>query len=160
MIAKYQYGPSTALTMTLASLASSTTVGWASAAVDNSADAYLDILIQIRFKLVAGTPAGDQDVYVYAYGSEDGTDFPDGITGTSGSYTFRAPTNLILLYATAIAAAGQLVCPSNPLSLALAFNGLVPRKWGIVIRNYTGLAFSATESDHAARYTGIYIQNV
>lgn len=159
MTGSFQYGASTAITITLASLGHSTTAGNQSTAVDNSADKFMDALVQLKFKLVAGTPASDQTVYVYAYGSEDGTAFPDGITGTSGAYTFYTIPNLTLLQTISAAAAGGLTFIGQPVSIALAFNGVMPRKWGIVVKNTTNLAFTATAGDHSLKYTGITILN-
>lgn len=152
-VAGLTFGASTSFGMTFANLASSATVGVASAPIDATTTPYVDYMVQFRFKLLTGVPANDQAVYLYVYGSEDGTDYPD--TVAAGSYTFRAPTNLIYMQSVGIAVTGQLVCSSVPISVGMAFNGILPRKWGIVIRNYTGLAYTATESDHAARYTGI-----
>jgi hypothetical protein len=42
------------------------------------------------------------------------------------------------------------------MSVAAAFGGILPRKWGIVVRNYTGFALSATEGDMSYTYTGTY----
>jgi hypothetical protein len=154
-VAGLSFGTSASFGMTFANLASSATVGVASTPVDASVTPYLDYMVQFRFKLLTGVPTADQAVYLYVYGSEDGTDYPDGISAGGGSYTFRSPTNLIYIQSVGIAVTGQLVCISTPISISMAFNGVLPRKWGIVIRNYTGLAYTATESDHAARYTPV-----
>ena len=157
-IGALSYGTSTALTMTLASLASSATAGWQSTAVDNVTPGYVDALLQVRFKLATGTPSVDQVVYLYVYGSEDGTNYTDAITGTSGALTLRNPTNMTLL-ANYVVQSGGLTFVGAPISVALGFTGIMPRKWGVVIKNTTGLAFTATAGDHAVTYTGIYTHN-
>src|SRR3989304_5872418 len=88
---KKAYGTSTAITITLASLAHSDNAGRESAAIDNGTDKFIDALVQIAIKLAAGTPSADKAVYVYAYGSEDGprSGRRDGRTGR-GSRSCRS----------------------------------------------------------------------
>jgi hypothetical protein len=159
MLGGFDYAVSQALNIPLTSLANSATAGAQSDAVDNSVDKYIDVLVQLKFKLVTGTPAADQIVYVYLYGSENGTNYPDGLTGVAGAYTLRAPSNLTLVQTVAAATAGQVVNTGQPFSVALAFNGILPVKWGVVVRNTTNLAFTATAGDHSVTYTGIKILN-
>ena len=65
---KTKYGTSTAITTTaLATLASSTTAGWQSAAIDNTTDLALGVLITLSVSLAAGSVAADKTVYVYVY---------------------------------------------------------------------------------------------
>jgi hypothetical protein len=157
MIGGFQYANSAALTITLASLANSATAGAISAAVDNSVDKFMDVMIQVKFKLATGTPAADQSVYVYAYGSEDGSTYPDGITGSAGAFTPRVPTCISLLQVISAATVGGLTYVGQPVPLAIVFGGTIPRKWGIFIKNTTNLAFTAVEADHGVRYTGLTI---
>lgn len=159
MLAGFQYAASTPLTITLANLATSATAGRQSVAVDNTSNPFMDAILQVRFKLITGTPVNDQAVYVYVYGSEDGTNFTDGMTSVDAALTPRVPTNMTLLQTISAAQAGSVAYAGNPISVALAFGGLLPRKWGVYIRNYTGFAFSATASDCAVTYTGINILN-
>lgn len=153
---KLAYGSSTNLALTLASLASSATAARESTVVDNGTNKFLDALVQVHVKLQTGTPANDKAVYVYAYGSEDGTNYTDNATGADAALTMRDPSNLRLIGMIACPDSGGLTYKSAPMSVAAAFGGVLPRKWGIVVRNYTGVALSATEGDHAYRYTGVY----
>lgn len=143
-------------TLTLASLASSATAGREGTAVDNSSNLYLDFFVQFGFKLQTGTPANDKAIYVFAYGSQDGTNYTDNATGSDAAITMRDPTNLRRIDTVACPDSGGLTYKSNPTSVALAFGGWMPRKWGPAIRNYTGVTFSATEGDHSYRYNGVY----
>jgi hypothetical protein len=152
---KVAYGTSTAITCTLASLASSATAGRESTAVDNSSNLYVDAIVQVKVELQSGTIANDEAVYVYAYGSEDGTIYTDNATGSDAAITLRDPTAMRLI--------GVIPCPtqsvayeSQPMSVAAGFGGHLPRKWGIVVRNYTGIALHATEGNHSKKYTGVY----
>lgn len=154
---KETYGSSgQTITCTLASLASSATAGRESTAIDNTSDLFLDVLAFLQIKLQAGTPGNDQAVYAYAYATVDGgTTYPDAVTGTDAAITLNNPTQLALL--------GAIYCPSGattykggPWSVAKTFGGVVPAKWGIVVRNYTNVALSATEGDHKKLYQGVY----
>lgn len=152
---KEAFGTASSFTLTLASLASSATAGRESTAVDNTTDLFLDALVYVKVTLQAGTPANDKAVYVYAYGSHDGTNYPDAVTGTDAAITLNDPTQLRLI--------GVISAPTSAgvfdglFSVAAAFGGVLPPKWGIVVRNYTGIALSATAGDHAAGYRGVYL---
>jgi len=153
---KLAYASSTAIPITLASLASSATAGREGTASDNGTNLYIDALVQVKVKLQTGTPVNDKAVYIYVYGSEDGTTYTDNASGTDAAITLRDPPVMALLGAISCPDSGALTYESQPMSVAQAFGGILPRKWGIVVRNYTGVAFSATEGDHSAKYTGVY----
>ena len=40
-------------------------------------------------------------------------------------------------------------------TVAQFFGGTLPRKWGFVLRNYTGQALDSTEGNHQKTYSGI-----
>ena len=143
-----------ALTITLTSLASAGQRG--SAAVDNTANLFLDALVQLKIK--TGTVVAPSVINVYAYGTADGgTDYGDGVTGTDAAQTLTSPPNLTLI--------GVINCPanattyvSNPMSVARAFGGVLPDHWGIVVENKTGAAFDASVA--SAWYQGVLGQGV
>lgn len=153
---KQEFGSSTAITITLNSLASAGTRE--STAIVNTTDKFLDALVTVIAKLAAGTPASDKAIYVYAYGSEDGTNYTDNATGYDAAITLRNPTNLKLVATIAVPDAGALTYKSHPFSIAAAFGGVMPRKWGIVVENKSGLALDTT--GNSASYTGIYASSV
>ena len=149
---KQGFGTSTSITITLNSLASSATAGRESTAIDNGTNKFLDALVYVTVNVGAGTPANDKCAYVYAYGSEDGTNYTDNATGSDAAITLRDPTNLKLVAVIAMPTASATY--KVVFSIAQAFGGILPRKWGIVVRNYSGIALGA--SNNAASYTGIY----
>lgn len=159
---KILYGTSTAITCTLSSLASSATAGRGSAVVDNTTNLYDDAMLTVAVKTSASALANDKACYVYIYGSEDGTIYNGSSAeapGTDIAVTFDSPSNLkgpFVIACPAISVTYRLVVGS----VAALFGGVMPRKWGFVIRNYTGQALSATEGDHTKSYTGIYYQTV
>lgn len=151
---KIAYATSTAITCTVASLASSATVGRECTAVDNTSNLYDDAMVYAQFKTSASALANDKTVYLYFYGSEDGTNYIESATGSDAGFTIFSPSNLRGPF--------PVSCPSSSTtykavvgSVASYFNGVLPRKWGFVVVNYTGQALDSTGGNHALSYTGI-----
>lgn len=149
---KEVFGTSTAITITLNNLASSATAGREATAVDNTANLYLDALVTVILAIGAGTIANDQCAYIYAAGSEDGTNYTDNATGSDAAITPNVPTNLKLI--AVVAMPTQSLTYKVVFSIAAAFGGILPRKWSIIVRNYCGIALSA--SGNSASYSGVY----
>ena len=128
-----------------------------SLAVDNTANLFLDALVQLLIES-NGVPAGDCNVLVYAYGTADGgTTYSGGATGADAAYGAVAGqliTNCKLLGIVAVDADAE-VFESDVFSIASAFGGVVPAKWGIIVVNQTGQALDAGCD---AFYQGIYGQ--
>lgn len=150
----YAGAVATAITATLAALASA--ASRESATVDNTANLYLDALVQVKVKTNASAPTGDKAVYVYAWGITDPTTpvYPDAVTGADAAITPNSPTQLALL--------GAIYCPSaattyvmSPKSIASLFGGVLPQKWGLVITNATGNALDAVGGSFLVAYQGI-----
>jgi len=151
---KTAWGTSSAVTCSLASKADNT--ARESTAVDNSTNKYLDALVYLAIALQAGSPANEKAVYVWVYGSEDGTNYTDNATGSDANVTLRSPHNFKLIGVINCPDSGALTYKSHPMSVALAFGGVMPRKWGIVVENQTGVTFNATEGNHTKSYSGVY----
>jgi hypothetical protein len=151
------YGTPTAVGITLTSLASSATAGQASDPVVNSSS-YLDALVFVRTK-ASGTPGNDKCLYVYAYGSLDeaSPQYPDRVPGWNSAVTFDNPTQLRLIGIVNIPASG-VSYQAGPFSVAAAFGGILPKRWGIAVRNYSGMTLSGTASDHDVKYQGVLAQ--
>lgn len=147
-----------AITCTLASLASSATAGRESTVVSNLTNLWLDALVSVSCRLQAGSPANDTAIYVFAYGTVDFTTpvYPDKVTGADAAITLDDPTQLPLLGSIYAPLSGGLTWKGGPWSVARLFGGVLPEKWGIVVRNYTGIALTATEGDHKKIYQGAY----
>jgi len=154
-LVKPSYGSKTNLTITLASLSASATVGRQATVVDNTADLALDVLVQGQIE--TGTVSGNKQVLLYVAGSVDGGTTYSGDNGantigaTDAGFTRADPTGLNLI--------GVLPCPTSsvimafgPYSVAQAFGGNMPDHWTLVVFNDTGAAFSATGANNAAWY--------
>jgi hypothetical protein len=152
------YGTSgLALTITLTSLADSSTAGRESLAVDNSSDKFLDVLISGKIKTQnSGTISAPSAVFIWAAATVDaGTTWPDTITGTDAAITFNAPTQLKLLGVIYVAAINTTY-KAGPFSLASLYGGKMPAKWSIAVQNDCGTALTATAGDHVFQYQGIF----
>ena len=140
-------------TITLASLASGS--ARESLVYDNSASLYLDVHVHATCVLATGSPSGDAAIYFYAYSIvEDGVGgsfYSDNATGADAALTMRNPTNLKPIYVLGTPTAGGLTYRTPAIPLVPAF-GFVPRKFGIVVENKSGLALAS--SGNFAAFTG------
>jgi hypothetical protein len=146
--AKTTYGATTTLTCNFGGL--TTGAARISDYVDNSANLGLDALLSIRVGVTTGATTGnDNAVYIYLYGSEDGTYFDDNVTGTDAAITLRDPNNLRGPYPICFATATGGPCSVGVMSVASFFGGTMPRYWGFVIENKTNGTLVATASNAA-----------
>lgn len=150
---KPAYATSVAITITLNSLGNG--AARESTAIDNSSNLYLDA--HVRVSVSVGSVSGSPQVLVYFYGSEDGSVYPDTITGTDAAVTLEDPTVL----------RGPVVIPtptsskvyeSDVISVARYYGGVLPRKWGILVKNSTGASLAA--SNNSASHTGLHLTTV
>jgi hypothetical protein len=151
---KLEYGTSTDITITVGSLAAAS--ARESTAIDNTSDKFEDAEVYLALKLQAGSPSSDKSIYIYSYGSEDGSNYTDNATGSDAAITLRVPSNLRLSAVIACPDSGALTYKIVIGSIAAAFGGLLPPKWGIVVLNKTGIAFDATAGNHTKKYRGVY----
>ena len=158
---KIAYATTTAITITLNSLVSASASGRSGAAVDNTTNLYDDALLYVQVAVTTGL-ANDKAVYVYLYGSEDGTNFnnssnlevnvgSDAITGIDSPTALKGPA-VIPITANSKTYRGVW-------NVAAFFGGVMPRKWGVVIQNYAGAPLSGTIGDSVVTYTGITYTN-
>lgn len=146
------------ITITLASLANNTQR--ASTVVDNSSTVWLDALVQVQVKSGASAVSATGAVNVYAYGTSDGgTTYSEGATGTDAAITLTVPPNARLIGVLNVVA-NAVTYKSSPMSVAAAFGGVLPQKWGIIVENKSGAALDATEGSHLKFYQGAGAQTV
>lgn len=155
------YAAAASVTITLTSLASA---GWrSSAVVDNTTDKYLDALV--GGKIQVGAVSADGTLEIYAYGTYDGTEYNGGLDGTDTAITWGTTpsassvegfNNLELLGVIAVDTTDDNKdIRWGPFSVAEAFGGLLPSKWGVVVKNNTGLALHATGTNNECQFIGI-----
>jgi hypothetical protein len=159
---------SSASSLTLTSLAGLASTGWwGSAAVDNNTSGayYLDAFVGGKI-VINGTVAANGYIEIYAYGSYDGTtmtaglnnvSLPDAITwGTNTGVLGYQDLKLLGVASTEATDDGDMV-EFGPFSVAQAFGGFLPQKWGVVIRNSTGAALDATGTGNEIKWSGVKI---
>lgn len=155
------YPNSGALTISLASLASTTAdppVGRESTEALQSTDLGLDVLLDGI--ITTGTsPTAARRIRVWAWGGGwDGSTArrPAGATGSDAGLTpmshwadvFRP---LIIINTSATSNVGYTFAG---VSLLAAFGGLMlPPRWGIFVDHNTGVALNSSAGNHAIRYT-------
>lgn len=146
------------ITCTLASLASGS--ARESTSIDNRTNLYLDALVFMQLKTGAGSIGTDPYAYVYVAGTvDDGTTWPDTVTGADAAITLNTTTQLRLLGAVWLGAA-TTTYKAGPWSVASVFGGVMPAEWSIVVKNNCGVALDATEGNHKKLYQGIQAQAV
>jgi hypothetical protein len=146
---KDKLGTSTALTITLASLADG--AGRQSTLVDNATARFQETLIYVKCKMGSSAPNANSIVEVYLLrGDRDaGTEHLSDGAGTSDAALTPLNSQIIgALRNKAAPAAGDV----------LYGEFLVHRpgpKWGIALFNRSGQALDSTGSNHWVRYVGI-----
>jgi hypothetical protein len=153
-----QYGTSTSITITAGSLANATARSSA-AVTSGTTNNSTDYLIAVNVLTTSTAPSGNKQVVVYAYRSEDGTNYQgdssivDNVDGTDKALTaIGSPTNLTFLGTLQLNQGANAVTVRQVFSLTQAF-GSIPPKWGIVLYNDAGTALGATIT---ATYREIY----
>lgn len=165
---KAKYGSSAALTITLASLPTSSTrvAGRESTVIDNSSNVYLDALV--GGKITTGTsPTVDKSIEVWVYASVDDTPtYPDVLDGTDSDETFTGSSVNVRNGAVKLGAVVTVDSTSDrtywiaPFSVAALFGGILPKRWGLWVTHDTGVNLNSNGSNHALSYTPVYAQTV
>jgi hypothetical protein len=159
---KIAYGSSAAMTITLASLATSSTrvAGRESTAINNTSNKYLDYLV--AGKVTTGTSPTDAkqiDVWVYA-SFEDTPTYPDVFDGTDSDET--ATSAGVLAGALVLAASISTNNTSDrtywvvPFSVASLFGGRCPKYFGVFVTHDTGVNLNSTGGNQAFWTTPVY----
>lgn len=159
MRAKYGDADQT-ITITLASLGYR--AGRESTKIDNRVTLYDDVYIVGRIKTAAGgAVAADESLQIYAYGSHQGTIFPSvrsSLTGVDAAIDALVLDKVDYLHPIGYitANAGDTSFTGGPWSIARSLGGVVPPFWGLVVMNNSGRTLSATGSDFAFLYQGLW----
>lgn len=157
-VLKSKYLTGATLTCTLASLANNG--ARESTVVSNTTDLALDALLMIVVKSGATGVSATGYVDVWVYGSVNaGTDYTEGATGADAAITPTVPPNLRMLGRINVVA-NAVTYKGGPWSVAAAFGGVLPEKWGIVIENKSGAALDATEANHKKLYQHVQQESV
>lgn len=156
---KAGYGSSNqGLTITISSLAND--AKRESTAVDNSVNCSFDALVQV--KIATNTTAdstGDRSVYIYAYGTSDGgTTYSGNASGSDAAFgTDPQQLSNCKLIGVVYTPTQNKIYESDLMSIASAFGGVLPERWGIIVHNRTGQTLKS--GDCSAFYQGIHAQS-
>ena len=158
---KLAYGTASDVTITLASLASDTSLltGRESTAVDNTSALVLDYLIS--GKITTGTtPTASRSIEVWAVGSWDGTNWPDVFDGTESAETITSAdikaSICRFVAAMATSATSNVTYHFGPVSLASAFGGTLPPKVVLFVTHSTAVALNVTAGNHQVRLQPVF----
>jgi hypothetical protein len=147
---KDKYSAAAALTITLASLASSTAgVGRQSTIVDNSTNRYQKIKLYCQIKL-GTSPSGSSGVYVFSIrGDQHATPYRTDGAGASDAA-------LTVLNAPLLGVMRDLASPATGDVLYGEFELLTPGpEWGICIVHDTAVALNSTGGNHFCHWIGV-----
>lgn len=143
------FASSTAFTISLASLASSTSgVGRQSTIVDNTTNAYTAIWVACNIKM-GTSPSNSSPVYIYLIRDDNnGTNIRDDGAGASdaGLTVVNAPL-IGTLFTKASAATGDVL-------KGIFYVPAPGPKFGIAVVNATGVALDSTGGNHVINYVG------
>lgn len=146
-IIKPSYGTTTAITITLNSLANNS--GRQATLVDNSTTLADDYIIDGSFKTASGTLGTNPALNIFISASFDGTNY-GGAYGTNtlggGDAAFTVPSNtsdLGLLRVVPILNSAETEY-FNGASVASLFNGICPKKFVVIVQNVTGLSLDSS----------------
>lgn len=160
---KEEYAASSALTITLASLATSSTwlAGAESDAVDNTTSKYLDYLLAGKVT-VGTTPTVSTEIRVYVVAMQDDSTWPDVFDGTASAETVTsAGVGAGFLKLAAVmpvdATTSDRAYYFGPVSVASLFGGVVPKKFVVFITHNTAVNLNATGGNHAVYVTPVYL---
>jgi hypothetical protein len=157
---KLSYGTASDVTITLASLASDTSLltGRESTAVDNTSSLVIDYLVS--GKITTGTgPTTGRSIEVWAVGSWDGTNWPEVFDGTDSAETTTAemkPSICRYIATIATTATADRAYHFGPVSLASAFGGTLPPKFVLFVTHSTGANLNSTAANHQVRLQPVY----
>lgn len=160
---------SNAITITLASLATSATLvaGRESTVVDNTSNLFVDYIVSGQIT-VGTTPTVDKQIAIYVHAP---------LKVASGTFTYPIATTTALTGADAaatfeayqrddlkLAAVSNVIATSDRaysfnFSIAQLFGGVVPLKWGLFVTHNTGVNLNATAGNHWMHWTGIKYTN-
>lgn len=163
---KTKYATEATITISLASLASSTTrvAGQESTVVDNSTLLYVDALVSGKVRTGTTPTVNKQiDVWVYAQMNDTPT-YPDVFDGTDSAETVTSENvrNAALRLAASIRvdATSDRDYAVAPFSVAALYGGVMPKRWGLFVTHDTVAALNATGGNHEFKFLGIHTQSV
>jgi len=147
---------SAAITITLNSLANNS---WRqSVYVDNNTNLYMGAILQFVFRV--GTSPTSGTIRAFLYGAETAdTNYSAGATGTDVSYTVgNFEGQLVPIHTVVVGTTSDEYFKTPPFNIATLFGNALPRRWGVIVHNNSGVALNA--SGNEVNYTGLKYASV
>lgn len=159
---KISYGAITAVTLTFASLATSSTfvAGREGVFIDNTSNLYDDIMVSV--KVTTGTtPTANTQILLFAFGElDDAPTWPDVMAGADANKTITS-VGVGQGFLRLVAALNVDSNTSNRayyaggISIASLFGGTMPKRVGLWCVHNTAVALNATGGNHVLNYYGV-----
>lgn len=125
----------------------------ASTVIDNTSNLWVDALVQLIISSPTASTSATGYLVVYAYGTaNNGSNYSDSATGSDAGITLTVPPNVRPIGLINVVA-NSTVYNAGPFSVAAAFGGVLPQKWGIIIENKTGGTMNS--SGNSSFYQGV-----
>lgn len=152
------YSAATAITLTAASLANG--AYRQSAVIDNSSNLYMNA--QVSGSIQTGTnPTAGTLITLFAYANINDTLYTAGCSGSDAAYTADGEELLLRpLMSVRVDATSDQDYLFGPVPVAPAFGGDMPKKWGLVLLNSTGVALNATGTNNFFNFYGVKYTSV
>lgn len=159
---KPAYASSAAFTITLASLATSSTLvaGREGTAISNTSNLYDDYLI--GGKVTTGTsPTVDTQIEVSVYGGySDTPTYIDVLDGTDSAETFTSVnvkrSAVRIIERMFVDNTSDRTYGFGPVGVKQAFGGIMPKNFGPFVTHSTAVNLNSTGGNHEIVYTGVY----
>lgn len=159
---KIAYVNAAAYTITLASLATSSTLlaGQESTAINNSS-LYLDYLVGGKIT-VGTTPTANTKIEVWNYATNDETPtYPDVFDGTDSNETattaeIKRGALKLMKVLDVVSTTSDIAQWMGPVSVAACYGGVLPSHHGLFVVHNTGANLNATGGNHVLRYRAAY----
>ena len=159
------YRASSALTITLASLATSSglTAGRCSSSYSNASNK--DEIMAVAGQITVGTTTTAGQIEVWAFAQrKDGT-WPDLFTtsysGSDGGFTVRSRDVLaagarLVSVMTVAASLSNVPFSFGPRDITAAFSGYPPKEWALFVVHSSGVNLNSTSGNHSIDVMPVY----
>lgn len=127
--------------------------------VNNLTTAFLDVHLMVVVRTQSSTISSAGTVEVYGYGQVG--DAVPYRTDTATAVDGLIPNIPNARFIGAVQAnSGSVTYPGGPFSVANAFGGILPSKWGIIVANRTGNVISNSGGVNALYFSGYWEKGV
>lgn len=160
---KIAYAASAAFTITLASLATSSTLltGREGTAISNTTNLYLDY--NISGKITVGTtPTANTLIELWMYGRTDDAEYPGAVTGSDAALSFTNDETKRSGFGmgrsmSVVATTSDVKYSIKPFSVARIFGDIVPKNFGPIVTHSSGVNLNSTAGNQEINYWGAYV---